>query len=481
MKFFGIPYQRRQFHYVAGDILVALIAIYLGHALRFGFGDRHKSVAAIVDQYTGASLFFISSTLIVLYMADAYNSTLDFHRRHEIIRIWCAVIAALPLQLLAYAAFPLGWWGRGLALLTSLSMAVLLTVWRVSVCSIAPRPTSRQTTLVVGAGEAGRLILREILSNPEYAADYSVVGFIDHPAGGRRRYTDHSDDDRLPGAPGDPAVLGDVPDLNRLVSEHGVNLIIVALRGSMTGELTKRLLECKARGVHIEDMPTLYKRLTGKLPVLHVSDAWLIFGPVFVGNSRFSSAVQRVADILIALVGAIITLPVVGLAAVAIRLESKGPAFFLQERLGKNERPFEIIKLRTMRNDAEAESGAVWSQGLGDPRVTRLGRFLRRSRIDELPQFYNVLRGDMSIVGPRPEREHFVTDLKERIPFYALRFSVNPGVTGWAQVRYRYGATVEDSAEKLCYELYAVQEMSPALYLLILLKTVQTILLRPGS
>ncbi|HND31604.1 MAG TPA: sugar transferase, partial [Myxococcota bacterium] len=166
---------------------------------------------------------------------------------------------------------------------------------------------------------------------------------------------------------------------------------------------------------------------------------------------------------------------------ILVKLESPGPAFYIQERLGKNEQPFGIIKLRTMRQDAEAGTGAVWSQGQGDPRVTRVGRFLRRSRIDELPQFYNVLRGDMSVIGPRPEREHFVRLLKEKIPFYGLRFSVKPGVTGWAQVRYRYGASEEDAVEKLSYELYAVQEMSPALYILILLKTIQTVMVRPGS
>ena len=248
----------------------------------------------------------------------------------------------------------------------------------------------------------------------------------------------------------------------------------------MSLDLTRQLLACKTRGVQIEDMPTVYKRLTGKVPVLHLSDDWLIFGPVFSGSSRFSAALQRLADIAIGVVGGALSVLIILPAAILIKLESPGPVFYTQERLGRNERTFRIVKLRTMRSDAEA-GGPQWSQGAGDPRVTRVGRWLRRSRIDELPQFYNVLRGDMALVGPRPEREHFVTQLKEKIPFYALRFSVKPGVTGWAQVRYRYGATDEDAVEKLCYELYAIQEMGPALYVLILLKTIQTVLLRPGS
>ncbi|MDP2307733.1 MAG: exopolysaccharide biosynthesis polyprenyl glycosylphosphotransferase [Pseudomonadota bacterium] len=479
MTLFGINYQHRQLYFLVGDVLIALLAIRLGHALRFGVGAQEKDLWGIVTQYTGASLFFISSLLVVLYLCDAYNSALDFRRRNEVIRLWSAVVVAFMLQLLVYAAFPHGWWGRSIAALTSLGLGFLLVGWRALLCRISPRPLFRRKALVVGAGPPAQLIANVIRSHHEYDGVY-VVGSLDHPLFGHRRQGDFPAN-QAPLSPSDLPVLGTAAELKAVVAQHGIELIIVAIRGSMSSELTKQLLECKAQGLGIEEMPTIYKRLTGKVPILHLSDAWLIFGPVFSGTSRLGAAVQRLADVLIALVGALLTLPVVALAALAVRLESKGPAFYRQERLGRNEHPFQIIKLRTMRQDAEASSGAVWSQGASDPRVTRVGRFLRRSRIDELPQFYNVLLGDMAMVGPRPEREHFVTQLKERIPFYALRFSVKPGVTGWAQVRHGYGASEEDAAEKLCYELYAVQEMSATLYALILLKTVQTVLLRPGS
>lgn len=480
MKLFGIPYQRRQVHFLIGDLLALFSAIAFGQIFRFGLFAPGHDLLTTLQHYTGSSLFFISLNLIALYLGDAYNADLDFRRRGELVRLWTVVAAALPLQFLAYSTFPHGWWGRTVAVLSSLAFGLLLTAWRPLLCAISPRTGYRAKTLIIGAGEAGLLLAGVIRQQRENDGIYELVGFIDLPRQGRRRHDDPADDDAaITGSA--PHVVGGVADLVNVVEKHGIHQVIVALRSNMTAELTQELLRCKAKGVRVEEMATIYKRLTGKVPILHLSQSWLIYGPVFAGSGRFAAALQRVADVCIALFGAVITLPVVAVAAVAIRLESKGSPFFLQERLGRDEEPFQIIKLRTMRIDAEANTGAVWSQGAGDPRVTRLGRILRRTRIDELPQFYNVLRGDMSMVGPRPEREHFVTKLKDKIPFYALRFAVKPGVTGWAQVKYRYGASVEDAAEKLCYDLYAVQEMSPALYLLIILKTVQTVLLRPGS
>lgn len=478
MRLFGVPYQRRQVNYLIGDLVIALISIQVAHWLRFGLQAPNTDLLSVLQQHTGASLFFISSMLLGLYLSDAYNGAIDFRRRSELVRPWTAVILAFITQLVAFTVFPHGWWGRGVAGLSSLMAAVLLTGWRPFVCAVSPHAAFRLKTLVVGAGQAGHLIAGTIRQHNDIDGVYDLVGLVNHPRLGNRRQTDYADDD-ITGPILGPPVVGSVSELSVLVKQHNVQLVIVALRGSMSSELARQLLECKANGVQIEDMPTIYKRLTGKVPILNLPDTWLIFGPVFAGTSAFAAGMQRLVDVIVSLIGATLTLPIVAVAALCVVLESKGPAFFLQERLGRNERPFRIIKLRTMRTDAEA-AGPQWSQK-GDTRVTRFGRFLRRSRIDELPQFWNVLLGDMSIVGPRPEREFFVNQLKERIPFYALRFSVKPGVTGWAQVKYGYGATEGDAAEKLCYELYAVQEMSPMLYMLILLKTIQTVLLRRGS
>ncbi|MDP2307596.1 MAG: sugar transferase [Pseudomonadota bacterium] len=466
MRIFGIPYTPRQLHSALGDMLVALVVVYLTHAAVSALGADPPGFGV----WNALSpCLLVGSTLIALYVMDAYNSSLDFRRMRQLLRLWTAVVLAMLFQCAIYAVVPAGSWGRDLSGLTALGLVVLLPAWRAALGQLSPRPPFRVKTLVIGTGRAAHQFVAAVRAHPDHDRVYDVAGFVDHPRG-----------EGLQVAPSAP-LLGTAAELEAVVSAHGIELIVVALPGDASSEIARQLLACKARGVRIEDMPTIYTRLMGKVPILHLPERWLIFGPEFVGTRRLAAAAFRLADIVIGLVGVVLSAPVVAIAAAAVRLESKGPAFYLQERLGQGERPFAIIKLRTMRQDAEASSGAVWSQGSGDPRVTRVGRFLRRSRIDELPQFYNVLRGDMSIVGPRPEREHFVRQLKERIPFYALRFSVKPGVTGWAQVEYRYGATDEDAAEKLCYELYAIQEMSPALYGLILLKTVQTVLLRPGS
>lgn len=478
MKFFGIPYTTRQVYYLLGDLLMALASIVIAHLVRFGTTVDPTDLARI----PAASLFFLSTSLTVLYIADAYNPGLDFRRPQQIIRLWLAVSATLVLQVAVYFLFPAAWWGRGIAGLTTLSFGVLLTAGRALICWLRPRPVFRQRTLLVGDGDAEHILADVIRADPERGQDYDVIGCLTYPRYGHRRRNDDTPAGIL-AAPVPPGVkvLGSMIDLQRVIKEYRIDLIIVAIRGGMSSGMAGRLLAAKALGVQVEEMPTVYKRLTGKVPILHLSDSWLLFGPVFYGTSRLAATVERIVDIGLSVVGLALSAPFVAVAAVAVKLESPGPAFFLQERLGRNEVPFNIIKLRTMRQDAEAKTGAVWSAGSGDPRVTRVGRILRRSRIDELPQFWNVLRGDMAIVGPRPEREHFVRQLKESIPFYGLRFSVKPGVSGWAQVNFRYGASTEESAEKLCYELFAIQEMSPVLYGLIVLKTVQTMLLRSGS
>lgn len=466
MMVFGVPYQRRQILFVIGDIVLALAAILIAHALRFGATADQANLYAILRDTTGASSFFITTHLALLYVADGYDPLRDYRRPEETLRLFLAVLVALVVQMVLFYSLPQWWWGRGVVLLGSMVFAVLVAGWRSLVIRLRPAPASSLRTLIVGAGRAGNAMAEVIRFHHEYGRVYNLVGFID---------------DKVKRSESGLPVLGGAKVLGRLAQENRIDLLIVAIRGGMSQRLTQELLACKAAGLRIMDMPSLHKQLTGKVPIQHLADTWLIFGSGFSQGSRLGSISWRAADLILSLIGLILTGPIILVAALIVRLESPGPSFYTQERVGLGERPFTIIKLRTMRDDAEAGTGAVWSQGSGDPRVTRVGRFLRRSRIDELPQFLNVLRGDMSMVGPRPERAHFVCQLKESIPFYGLRFAVKPGVTGWAQVMYRYGASEEDAAEKLRYELFAIQEMSPVLYLLIVLKTVQTVLLRPGS
>ena len=498
MKVLGIQTERRAVLYLTGDLVVALIAVAWGHILRFGVDVWPVDLVGIVQQSTGAVAFFVVTNLLALYLFEAYCPARDFRRPTQALRLWVAVTCAMVAQMVVFYALPDWWWGRGVTLLTNFGFAVLLTIWRFFSCLVRLRLDRRLRTLIIGDNEDGRLIAEQIRDHSEQRLVYRLVGFIDAshtdpgdavtasrpPHRSRRRETSlRGEIIALP--PVKPAppldVLGPPELLREVVDHESIDAIIVAIRRGMSPDLTAQLLDCKAAGVRIEDMRSVYSRLTGKVPIHQISDTSLIFGPEFAGSTGLGAALQRLADVAIALVGLVLSAPIVALAGAAVKLETKGPAFYLQERVGKDELPFTIIKLRTMGQDAEKATGAVWSQGAGDPRVTRVGRFLRRSRIDELPQFWNVFRGDMSMVGPRPERRHFVDQLKERIPFYGLRFAVKPGVTGWAQVKYRYGASEEDAAEKLCFDLFAVQHLTPALYALILLKTVQTVLMKPGS
>jgi exopolysaccharide biosynthesis polyprenyl glycosylphosphotransferase len=233
------------------------------------------------------------------------------------------------------------------------------------------------------------------------------------------------------------------------------------------------------RGVTFDHLPTMYEEYTGKIAIENLRPSWLIFSEGF-RKTRILLVAKRVLDVAAAFSGLVLLSPVILIVGLLVRLTSKGPVFYHQERVGQGGRVFTVHKFRSMRQDAEAGTGAVWAQAK-DSRVTPIGGFLRRARLDEIPQLWNVLTGDMSMVGPRPERPEFVCKLTEQIPFYGLRHSVRPGVTGWAQVRYTYGASVEDSMEKLQYDLFYIKHMTIAFDLFVLFSTVKTVVLRRGA
>ena len=232
--------------------------------------------------------------------------------------------------------------------------------------------------------------------------------------------------------------------------------------------------------MHVNDLSSFLERETGRVDLDSVNPSWLIFSDGFSSGRRISSALKRLFDIAASLALLIITAPIILITAIAIKLESKGPAFFRQKRVGQYGQEFELIKLRSMRDDAEKDGQAVWAQK-NDPRVTRVGRLIRKLRIDELPQTWTVLKGQMSFVGPRPERKQFVDDLATKMPYYAERHMVKPGITGWAQVNYPYGASLEDARHKLEYDLYYAKNYTPFLDLLILLQTVRVVIWPEGA
>jgi exopolysaccharide biosynthesis polyprenyl glycosylphosphotransferase len=334
--------------------------------------------------------------------------------------------------------------------------AVFLTLWRLLVSRVLRSDALRHRALVVGAGEGGRAFVAELAAVHH---PYHLVGFLD-------------DDPATAGAEiGGLPVLCDRDGLVDTVRRLGVEEIILATRRTLHPDLLREILRCYEEGVRIRPMPAAVEELTGRVPVEHLGQKWFL-APFWneVGMPVLQAIVKRALDAGLAVVGLALTACLLPFLALAIKLDSRGPVFYRQERLGRGGRLFRLIKLRSMVAGAEREGEAQWAQP-GDPRVTRLGRLLRRTRLDELPQFWNVLKGEMSLVGPRPERVAFIEGLEREIPFYRMRLAVKPGLTGWAQINYPYTASVADALRKLEFDLYYVKNQTLLLDLLIILRT----------
>jgi sugar transferase (PEP-CTERM system associated) len=275
-------------------------------------------------------------------------------------------------------------------------------------------------------------------------------------------------------------VVGTTAELLPLVRSLRANVIVVALEDQRGQLPIHDLLSCRVHGIRVEDAPSFFERLTGKILVSDLRPSWLVFSPGFA-KPRVLRSAKRAAELVVALLLLAAALPLLLVLGLLVRLESRGPAIYRQSRVGREAATFTLYKLRTMREDAETASGPVWTDPDRDPRMTRLGRVLRKLRLDELPQLWNVVRGDMSFVGPRPERPHFVETLRLVIPYYDERHAVRPGITGWAQVKFGYGSTIEDSERKLQFDLYYLKNMSLLLDLAIVLETFKVMVLGRGA
>ncbi|HWP99906.1 MAG TPA: TIGR03013 family XrtA/PEP-CTERM system glycosyltransferase [Vicinamibacterales bacterium] len=400
-----------------------------------------------------------------LYYADLYNFRVLAERREVFLRLLQALGSAALVLALLYYWFPALVIGRGVFLLVAAFVIVAVGGWR-AVCEwVTGRIGYRERLLLVGTSAATVALAKELHDRRELGVN--IVGFIDP-------------DPARVGAPVfNPGVLGTVDDIPRIIRTHGVDRVVVSLADARGRLPMDRLLEMKLDGVAFDHLASVYEEYTGKIAVENLRPSWLIFSEGF-RKGRLVESVKRAMDVVVAAIGLVLSLPLMAVIAVAITLTSPGPVLFRQARVGRGGRVFTLYKFRSMREDAEAGTGAVWARE-DDERVTPVGRILRRMRLDELPQFWNVLRGDMSLVGPRPERPEFVKELTRRIPFYGQRHTVKPGLTGWAQVRYRYGSSVDDALEKLQYDLFYIKNLSLALDLFILFKTVQIVVLRRGT
>jgi sugar transferase (PEP-CTERM system associated) len=348
-------------------------------------------------------------------------------------------------------------------LLYTMGLAILVLVLdRLLLNSFLGSSAFRRRVMVLGAGDRAQR-LRALGDKPE--TGFAIVSFIAM-----------SDDPRVVQ---EAIPRAAIHDLGRFVENLGVSEVVLALQERRNALPLKDLLRIKTKGVHVNDFSSFIERETGRVDLDTVNPSWLIFSDGFSSSRMLSSAVKRMFDITASLTLLVLTLPIIVLFAGLVKLDSKGPAFFRQTRVGLYGEPFTLIKLRSMRTDAEKD-GAKWAEE-NDPRITRLGRFIRKVRIDELPQTWSVLKGQMSFVGPRPEVPTFVESLEEEIPFYGERHMVKPGITGWAQINYPYGASVEDSRCKLEYDLYYAKNYTPFLDLVIMLQTLRVILWPEGA
>ncbi|MGA7561398.1 MAG: TIGR03013 family XrtA/PEP-CTERM system glycosyltransferase [Terriglobales bacterium] len=337
-------------------------------------------------------------------------------------------------------------------------VALALFGWRLGYGWLVQLPILVERVYVVGSGERAQRLVQGLRQNPEIGVEIaSWTG-------------------KLEGAVTREAVAA---HLMEVVKKQKVHRVIVAVPDRRGTTPMKELLQLRMQGVKIEEATSWLEKISGKIEVESLYPSWLVFNEGFRRSAVFV-LVRRMLSIIISLVGLLFALPLLPFVALAVRLDSEGPVFYTQTRVGKAGRLFKVVKFRTMRQDAESGTGAQWAAN-NDPRITRVGKFLRMSRLDEIPQLWCVLKGDMAFVGPRPERPEFIEGLSKEIPYYGVRHMVRPGVTGWAQIKYKYGSTIEDAREKLQYDLYYIKHASIGLDLLIMFQTVKIVLLGRGA
>ena len=437
------------------DLACILLALYLGSPLTI------ESGLSIIHDYTGASTFTTCMFLLSYYTLDCY--ALDKAGDRDLLsRVVIATI--LGTMLTGFVFFISETW-RFPRLLYILQFVITLGLtlsWRVAYIGIFRRFAGKRKILLFGADRERKVaaLLAEHLPEAE------IVGYVG---------------EACPESESSAPCLGSLADAVDIAKQHEANMILLLPAAELTGPLAHTLLRARLeQRVQVETVGALMEELTMRTPVEHINDEWLLLEDGFNLNTyKLTRRLKRTMDIVLA-VGLLLTLwPFMLATAIAVRLDSPGPVIYSQRRVGLKNKDFTVYKFRSMRLDAEKD-GAVWA-AKNDPRVTKVGGFIRKVRLDELPQLVNVLKGDMSFVGPRPERPEFVAALSEKIPYYYIRHTVKPGITGWAQVSYPYGASVEDSRMKLEYDLYYIKRMSLFFDFKVFLRTVGVILFPSGS
>lgn len=446
------------------EAVVLFGSMYLGTGLRFLWEDS-GDIKLIGPIFPRAIIF----TLVMLSIMTAFGlHQRDFKQEGDWgypVRFVSSFVVGLVAMLLIFYVFPKLLLGRGAFGLVFLLAFVGTALTRLIFVRLFKLDAMRRRVLLLGAGSRSARV--EGLERDEQGhRKFNLVGCL--PLTNADCCLDRT------------RILHDKGSILSIARKYKIDEIVVGVRERRGGGLpTDQLLECKLAGIEVVDLPSFFERETGQIQVESLNSSWMIFSDGF-GRSPLKDVTKRTFDVAASGLLLLLTLPVMLITALLIWLESSAPIFYRQERVGENGCVFRVLKFRSMRQDAERDGVPQWAKKQDD-RVTRVGRVIRLLRIDELPQVFNVFRGDMSFVGPRPERPYFVEDLTKKISYYPSRHTVKPGITGWAQIRYPYGATVEDAARKLQYDLYYVKNHSLFLDLIILFQTAQIILFGKGA
>jgi sugar transferase (PEP-CTERM system associated) len=449
---------------VASDAVLIVLGLLAATALRF-LNDYGSVRAHLHDRDTFwriALVVFVCE--LSLYYNDLYSSHIINRYDLRILRLLqslgfsCVILASL------YYLQPGLSLGRGIAALAAPLILAATLGWRIMVDKTGLMFRGPERVLILGTGSAGVQLVREIISRPEM--HIKVVGFLDERG------------ENIGKSLVNPGIIGAVADVGQVAEREKIDRVVLSLAERRGGTPVPQLLHLKFAGVRIEDAHSCYEQVTGRILLERLSPSWLILSDGF-RKSRFLLSSKRVVDLTVSSLLLLLSLPVMALVALAIWLDTGGPVFFRQTRVGLGGRHFEVLKFRSMVQDAEA-NGPRWAVE-GDGRITKVGRFIRNFRLDELPQLINVLRGEMSLVGPRPERPHFCEMLEQQIPFFGQRHAVRPGVTGWAQIKYPYGSTVEDAKAKLELDLFYIKNLSLTLDSAIIFETAKVMLLKRGA
>jgi sugar transferase (PEP-CTERM system associated) len=464
MRIFNRYFSAYDLILMVGDIIVVALATMAVQTGIFFFEVSSR------PEWFFWSLQAVEVTVIIIvsfYYCDLYAIDQTVSIGELLLRLMGAIgFACIIIGVISY---PIPGFGKTLYASQMVLLICALCAWRIGFMWVLAAARIHARVLIVGVQSIGKLVAEQLCQQKTLGME--VIGFIDRSAGQIALSFGNPTKVTLP--------VFSSRSMATVVEQRSVDRILLAGVESSDTSLVRELVGLRAKGIPIEDCHTFYERLVSKIAITDLSPEWIVLSKGF-RRDRIVLAAKRVIDVVASCFGLILSAPICFLTAIAIKLESPGPVLYRQERVGKDEKEFLLFKFRSMAVNAEGDAGPMWASR-NDPRVTGVGRFIRRLRIDEIPQMYNVLKGEMSFVGPRPERPFFVQSLNQRIPYYSLRHSIKPGITGWAQISYPYGDSEEDAVEKLQYDLYYIKNMSTVFDLQIIFETIKATLLSKGA